>query len=437
MNPKVNILIPTCNRPRLFEQAIQSVLAQTYDNLDIIVTDNSENDQTELIAAKYNGFKHLIRYYKNPANIGMTGNFIRCLELADGEYINYLMDDDLFHPQKIERMMACFLADPQVVLVTSNKEYINSENYIVDDTVNEIFNQDLIMDGLELGDIVLKNCTNYIGEPTAVLFKRSALTEPFGAYTGKIARNNSDVATWLNILRTGKAVYLSDCLSFIRIHENRVSETINSIVNEFSDWVDNIFDSRNDGYLKIEFDFRLCLQNLSRMLMYNNFRMNECQDIPLKEDFEYFFSRILYFLEYLKNYPREGFDDYLIQAVTDFCYYTRWISHEKFFTRFLNIHAVSKNRNILIWGTGNGGVRTLKFLRKKGICVQGFIDSNCHNESQLCQGLKINNPSILDDDAEKPYVVIGSSYCKEIQEKLQTLGFRYQTDFIENALLFL
>ena len=230
MNPLVSILIPTYNRPHYFEQALQSAFNQTYDNIEIIVSDNSDNNLTELVVQKYQmmpgGAK--IKYYKNPQNLGPIGNQQQSLNLANGEFINYLMDDDLFHLQKIEKMMAYLIQYPDVTMVTSQRRVINAAGrqlYVPPfGTFKQLYMKDTIVDGRVLTKRILEDRINYLGEPTTVLFRRKALTEPFGVLLGRQAYFAVDMASWLSLLSKGKGVYMVQPLSYLRYHTEQLSQ---------------------------------------------------------------------------------------------------------------------------------------------------------------------------------------------------------------------
>lgn len=95
-NPKITIAIPTYKRAHLITTSLNSALNQIkFENYEIIVVDNEaseEENKTEKLIKGYNNPK--ILYYKNKENIGMFGNWNRCIELARGEYITILNDDD-------------------------------------------------------------------------------------------------------------------------------------------------------------------------------------------------------------------------------------------------------------------------------------------------------------------------------------------------------
>lgn len=93
-NSKYTIAIPTYKRPKLLKKALISAINQiNVDNYEIIVVDNEQNNNTTKEVIKEN-FKSNIFYFRNKENIGMFGNWNRCIELAQGEYITILNDDD-------------------------------------------------------------------------------------------------------------------------------------------------------------------------------------------------------------------------------------------------------------------------------------------------------------------------------------------------------
>ncbi len=244
MKPGVSILIPTCNRPNFFMRALQSAFKQTYKNIEIIICDDSENNKTEEIVKKLPAsYQTFVKYYKNPHNLGAARNYQKCLALASGQYINYLNDDDLFHPQKIETMMYYFMHYEHISLVTSLRLPIDKygRNITVNrKSIKKLFEKNTIISGQELAKIVLTERINYIGEPTTVLFKRDKLDEPFAVYSGKEALCNHDVASWLNLLEKGRAVYLTKPLSFFRIHESQIQNMPGAREDGKKDWEEHL-----------------------------------------------------------------------------------------------------------------------------------------------------------------------------------------------------
>ena len=257
MKPLVSILIPTRNRPEFFEKALQSALNQTYQNTEIIICDNSDNNKTGNIVKKYRarlgGSK--IRYERNKQNIGPIANQHKCFDLSKGEYINYLMDDDVFHPVKIERMMHYFLNYRGITLVTSRRRVIDVHGKLLNvpkkyKTFKLLYSKDTIVDGFELGNRLLRDNTNYIGEPTTVLFRKKDLDEPLGMMNGRQALFAVDFVSWLNLLSKGKAVYITKTLSYLRYHPDQLSQNAGARFLSILDAPAILNYAKSKGFLK-------------------------------------------------------------------------------------------------------------------------------------------------------------------------------------------
>lgn len=103
--PDLSVMIPTFRRPHLLKEAIDSVVNQTAHgiNIEIVVVDNdAETNSNELATLVKSFIPNNIRLYKNKENIGMFGNWNRCIELARAPKLTILNDDDLLHPDFIK-----------------------------------------------------------------------------------------------------------------------------------------------------------------------------------------------------------------------------------------------------------------------------------------------------------------------------------------------
>jgi len=103
--PLVSIYIPTHNRADLLTRAIDSVLAQTYENIEILICSDGSTDSTDDVMAQYCAKYSHIHYIKNIEPKGACNARNQCINLARGEYITGLDDDDIYHPQRIAHMV--------------------------------------------------------------------------------------------------------------------------------------------------------------------------------------------------------------------------------------------------------------------------------------------------------------------------------------------
>ncbi|HLO50198.1 MAG TPA: glycosyltransferase family 2 protein, partial [Kamptonema sp.] len=110
---RVSVIIPTYNCDRYIVQAVESVLNQSYKNWEIIVVDDGSTDNTRQVLAPY---LDLIQYiYQDNQGAAIARN--RACKLAQGEFLAFLDSDDFFLPEKLEKQIACFDADPTLDLV--------------------------------------------------------------------------------------------------------------------------------------------------------------------------------------------------------------------------------------------------------------------------------------------------------------------------------
>ena len=261
--PLVSVLIPTHNRPDYLEIALKSVLAQSYKNIEIIISDNGDDSLSQERIAPYMKLHPNIAYYRKQGMSALE-NGRKCLELSTGEYINYLMDDDVFHPDKITRMMYYYINYPKTGLVTSFRQLIDAEgNHLAPiHGTEKMYPSDTVIAGQSFGDLMLSHGQNLIGEPTTVLVRRSDIGEFFGTFAGRHYLVLSDVATWLSILATRNCVYISDPLSYFRIHAQQDQRSNMMKLKASIEWFGLFIDAhKNNLFLQDRAKFLSLLTN--------------------------------------------------------------------------------------------------------------------------------------------------------------------------------
>ncbi len=222
--PLVSILIPAYHE-RFFPLAFNSALAQTYPNVEIVITDDSPGDATRHFVEQ-GDWARPVRYQRNPNRDGGRSNFNLCFSLARGEYVKFLCDDDLLAPDCVEKMADVLMAHPEVALVTSHRQCIDEQGGVLPDNEATLrpVEEDSIVESASMIRAVLTSMSNFIGEPTTPLLRRSALeksgdaTHDILSYSGRSIRYMTDVAMWFSALRHGHGAYLAETLSSFRVH---------------------------------------------------------------------------------------------------------------------------------------------------------------------------------------------------------------------------
>ncbi|BBE30219.1 hypothetical protein OSSY52_03600 [Tepiditoga spiralis] len=129
---KVSICITTYNRPKLLRELLESILIQSYQNFEIIITDNSNNTDTKEMVKKINSNK--IKYIKNDRNIGMGKNALKAFSYVDGEFMTFTPDDDLWNDKtKIEKQVKVLNQYKNINIVYSNANSIDYNGNLLDE----------------------------------------------------------------------------------------------------------------------------------------------------------------------------------------------------------------------------------------------------------------------------------------------------------------
>ncbi|PFE05406.1 glycosyltransferase family 2 protein [Bacillus cereus] len=269
--PLVSILIPTYNRPHYFQLALDSALAQTYPNIEIIIGDDSTDNKTqELVRQFYLPKYKNIFYIRNYSSLGQFQNDLLLFEQASGDYINYLMDDDLLHPDKIQKMMNLFLTDSNLSIVTSYRKLIDEKGkHIPDGPINiKLCEITTKLSGLDVGNQMLMECCNYIGEPTTPVFKKQYLTEFFGTLNGREYNCCVDMASWIHLLSKGNVTYISEPLSSFRIHSGQQLQSNMKVLEGIEDLTHLIIISKNYGFLQNKTEYQKALLEVLQRISY-------------------------------------------------------------------------------------------------------------------------------------------------------------------------
>jgi glycosyltransferase involved in cell wall biosynthesis len=125
--PRVSVGIPVFNGEPFIRESLDSVVGQTFEDLEIIISDNASTDGTESICQGYARKDARIRYVRNRENIGLAKNFQRVVELATAEYFKLANADDLCGPDLVSQCVQVLDRDPTIVLCYGKTTLIDGE----------------------------------------------------------------------------------------------------------------------------------------------------------------------------------------------------------------------------------------------------------------------------------------------------------------------
>ena len=113
---KVSIGMPVYNGDNYLAETLDSILGQTYQNFEVVISDNGSTDGTERICREYVAKDPRFQYHRSEVNLGVSRNFKRAVGLSSGDYFMFLAHDDKLAPEFLERCVAVLDTQPEVVL---------------------------------------------------------------------------------------------------------------------------------------------------------------------------------------------------------------------------------------------------------------------------------------------------------------------------------
>ncbi len=214
MTPKVSVCIPTFNGARYLTRTLDSVLAQDYDDFEIVVADHGSTDGTLDLVHAYVG--EGVRVVAGPDERGAPANFNRAVSAARGRYVKLLCQDDLLYPECLSRQVDAMDDGERhgVVLVASRSDIVDSADRVIYPGRGWSRRAGVVDGGAALRALVRAG-TNLVGEPSATLFRREAFDR-----AGGFSPTQSymvDFELWTRLLASGNLVYLHDALCTFRV----------------------------------------------------------------------------------------------------------------------------------------------------------------------------------------------------------------------------
>lgn len=251
--PLVSVLIPAYNGERWLGAALDSALAQTHGDLEILIGDDCSTDGTRAVAEAYAAADPRVRVLPEAGrNLGAPANQVRLHQAARGAFVKPLLQDDLLAPDCVATLLAPLLADASLVLATSKRGLIDAAGARLPDQpwTAALLAADAVLDGTMLGDAMLGGTANLVGEVTTALYRAGVVApEELWLLDGREYRANGDIALWLKLLAGRAAFYTPRELSWFRQHAGQSSQSPAVIAGGCAEWARLGLAARALGYL--------------------------------------------------------------------------------------------------------------------------------------------------------------------------------------------
>lgn len=202
---KISIVLPVYNGERYLEEAIQSVLAQTWQEWELIIVDDCSMDRTPEIIRRYAEQDARIRTIRNTKNQRLPRSLNIGFRRATGDYFTWTSDDNRYKPEALEKMLSCFIANPEAGLVYCDMDLINHSGVRTGSFTSDA------------KDLYGRNCVG------ACFLYRRTVAEQMGEYDPSMFLVE-DYDYWLRIARQFSVIHIPGYFYEYRRHEASLSE---------------------------------------------------------------------------------------------------------------------------------------------------------------------------------------------------------------------
>ncbi|MEZ4599309.1 MAG: glycosyltransferase family 2 protein [Syntrophotaleaceae bacterium] len=213
--PSVSVVVPTCNRAHMIEKAINSVLNQTFEDLELIVVDDCSEDETAEVVEQIKDPR--LKFFRQTERKGAAEARNAGVAVSSGKYLAFLDDDDEWLPDKLQRQLEVFKTDPEMGMVYSGYYYVNAEN-------NEIYREFQPSWRGKLDDLLLmENC---IGTTSSAVVGRDCFNQVGGFDVSLPSSQDWDL--WIRIAQVRPIDYVSCPLVKFLNHDARITHNMGS-----------------------------------------------------------------------------------------------------------------------------------------------------------------------------------------------------------------
>ncbi|MDZ5784207.1 glycosyltransferase family 2 protein [Marinococcus luteus] len=290
---KVSVVLPTHNRENLISRALESVLCQSYKNLEIIVVSDGSTDQTNSIVNQYKKNDSRIKFISY--HPGRGGNYARNIGInaANGKYIAFLDDDDEWFKEKIELQLKEFDKNPNVGLVYTGAQIKYLDSGITYNSfpkkIGDLSNEILI--------------ANFIGSTSSVMVQADILNE-VGLFDEKL-KACQDYDLWIRICNRTEIGAVK--LPLIKYYNNNATAQISDDVKKYEEAIIYINEKYKKHYSNLDKKIIKKQQQSNNLLLANKGLRNNNKKLARKYIWRHFKNKpnmtaiVLYILSYV-NY---------------------------------------------------------------------------------------------------------------------------------------
>ena len=261
MTPKLSVVIITYNHEKYIAQCINSLLAQSFHEFELIIVDDGSADRTREIIQQFDDPRIIYHYQENmgpsaASNVGIS--------LASTEYISYMSGDDMAYESRLENQYNYFLTHPESAIIFGKIEVIDEEGRVVPSHhVLDFFESVVFSDRYDLFNRFFfhGNCLNAV----TCMFRRSYFEKTQGFQLASL--QTQDYMMWFGWIKHSELTLLDTKFAYYRVRDNNQnlssSENDDRTIFECEVILERILDDLDIDYFKKAFSREIRLPNFS------------------------------------------------------------------------------------------------------------------------------------------------------------------------------
>lgn len=244
----ISICIPTYNGAQFLKPALDSVVSQTYKNIEVVVSDDASQDETLKVVEEFKSKVDFPVYIYHHKPTGIGANWNNCIQHANGDFIKFLFQDDVLHPECIEKMVSLMEANKKIGLVCCKRNFkVEGEpNEEIRDWIKKYGDLQeslkLPKDPISFLDKklfkhpeFLRSPLNKIGEPSCVLFRKSIIKKV--GYFREDLKQILDYEFYYRILKHRYIAIINEELVCFRIHPKQATNVNRrKVINDYKNF---------------------------------------------------------------------------------------------------------------------------------------------------------------------------------------------------------
>ena len=200
--PSVSVCLLTCNRAAVLPRSLDSLLAQTYSDFELLINDDCSTDETERVGRAYEKKDPRVKYHRNETNLKYSGNSNAAVRRARGRYIAIVHDGDVYAPEMLQCWVQALDAVPSAAFVFNGYEVMADDGTVVRTIVDEFPAQ---IPGAALLDQMLLRFDSPIW---GIVMVRASCLNEVGPFDNAFPRL-TDVDMWMRLLARYDAAYVA------------------------------------------------------------------------------------------------------------------------------------------------------------------------------------------------------------------------------------